>query len=116
MLSITSPQANATVSSTSFDVSGTCDDGHQVTVKLKMPSTQQFHDYDVRAAQGTWKVTVTPWGPGAYKITATCTGMDSPIPVDVTAEAPVSPPVSPPSPITSPPVSPPGGGSIPTGS
>lgn len=82
MLTVTSPTGGATLPSTAFQVSGTCTSDHQVTVKLTMTSTGQFHDYYTQASLGSWSTTVTPWGPGPYRITVSCEGMTDPITVD----------------------------------
>lgn len=88
MLTVSSPVASATVSDTGFEVSGTCSSDHQVTVRLTMTGTSQFHEYRAQSSQGGWSTTVTPWGDGPYKITVTCQGMTNPISVDLTVGVP----------------------------
>lgn len=98
MLTVTSPTGGSTLPSAGFQVSGTCSSDHQVTVKLTMTSTGQFHEYFTQASMGSWSKTVTPWGAGPYRITVTCEGMADSITVDFGVSMPqisTDPPLGP---------------------
>ena len=95
MLTVTSPTGGTTLPSTGFQVSGTCNVNHRVTVRLTMTSTGQFHDYSAQALQGGWFTTVYPWGAGPYKITVTCEGLTDAITVSFSVGSPAGPPGGP---------------------
>ncbi len=71
MISISSPSSDSTVTPP-FDVSGTCDSNHTITVTILKTNPLKQKTTTPNSRTGDWSVTFDSCPPGTYTIEAKC--------------------------------------------